>query len=138
MQVEQVLETYFMNLDNTYNKLQTLGEYVDDTEDYVRFEIDTQRNRFIEVRARLIIVQTCSHQCNHMTALGHAATDACANTVTGWVWCAHPLQVLYVHDLRFVMDCLELCSVPCHRQHRCRDVNGLAPFTSWHLQRSLH
>ena len=50
-QVEQVLETYFMNLDNTYNKLQTLGEYVDDTEDYVRFEIDTQRNRFIEVRA---------------------------------------------------------------------------------------
>ncbi len=48
-QVEQVLETYFMNLDNTYNKLQTLGEYVDDTEDYVRFEIDTQRNRFIEV-----------------------------------------------------------------------------------------
>ncbi len=44
------METYFMNLDNTYNKLQTLGEYVDDTEDYVRFEIDTQRNRFIEVR----------------------------------------------------------------------------------------
>ena len=48
-QVEQVLETYFMNLDNTYNKLQTLNEYIDDTEDYVRFEIDTQRNRFIEV-----------------------------------------------------------------------------------------
>lgn len=48
-QVEQVLETYFMNLDNTYNKLQTLSEYIDDTEDYVRFEIDTQRNRFIEV-----------------------------------------------------------------------------------------
>lgn len=49
VQVEQVLETYFMNLDNTYNKLQTLAEYVDDTEDYIRFEIDTQRNRFIEV-----------------------------------------------------------------------------------------
>ena len=45
-----MLETYFMNLDNTYNKLQTLSEYIDDTEDYVRFEIDTQRNRFIEVR----------------------------------------------------------------------------------------
>ena len=54
MQVEQVLETYFMNLDNTYNKLQTLHEYVDDTEDYVRFEIDTQRNRFIEVRPRAL------------------------------------------------------------------------------------
>jgi magnesium transporter len=53
MQVEQVLETYFMNLDNTYNKLQTLAEYVDDTEDYIKFEIDTQRNRFIEVRNQL-------------------------------------------------------------------------------------
>ena len=52
-QVEQVLETYFMNLDNTYNRLQTLSEYIDDTEDYVRFEIDTQRNRFIEVGPRL-------------------------------------------------------------------------------------
>ena len=38
-----------MNLDNTYNRLQTLSEYIDDTEDYIRFEIDTQRNRFIEV-----------------------------------------------------------------------------------------
>jgi hypothetical protein len=52
LQVEQVLETYFMNLDNTYNKLQTLAEYVDDTEDYIKFEIDTQRNRFIEVRSQ--------------------------------------------------------------------------------------
>lgn len=50
--MEQVLETYFMNLDNTYNKLQTLAEYVDDTEDYIKFEIDTQRNRFIEARSR--------------------------------------------------------------------------------------
>ena len=49
-----MLETYFMNLDNTYNKLQTLSEYIDDTEDYVRFEIDTQRNRFIEVSVALL------------------------------------------------------------------------------------
>ena len=27
-----VLETYFMHIDNTYNKLQTLTEYIDDTE----------------------------------------------------------------------------------------------------------
>jgi hypothetical protein len=31
----QVLEAYFMSLDNTYNKLKTLAEYIDDTE--VRF-----------------------------------------------------------------------------------------------------
>ena len=57
MQVEQLLETYFMNLDNTYNKLQTLGEYIDDTEDYIQFDLDTKRNKFIEVRqAHLPIV----------------------------------------------------------------------------------
>ena len=28
----QVLETFFMQADHTYNKLQTLGEYIDDTE----------------------------------------------------------------------------------------------------------
>ncbi len=39
-----------MNLDNTYNKLQTLGEYIDDTEDYIQFDLDTKRNKFIEVR----------------------------------------------------------------------------------------
>jgi hypothetical protein len=60
VQVEQVLETYFMNLDNTYNKLQTLAEYVDDTEDYIKFEIDTQRNRFIEVPGKL---GTCGWRC---------------------------------------------------------------------------
>lgn len=31
-EVEMVLEAYFMQLDNTYNKLQTLCEYIDDTE----------------------------------------------------------------------------------------------------------
>ena len=56
-QVEQLLETYFMNLDNTYNKLQTLGEYIDDTEDYIQFDLDTKRNKFIEVRrARCSVV----------------------------------------------------------------------------------
>lgn len=31
-EVEMVLETYFMHVDNTFNKLQTLCEYIDDTE----------------------------------------------------------------------------------------------------------
>ena len=32
--------------------------YVDDTEDYVKCEIDTQRNRFIEVRALVLLPHT--------------------------------------------------------------------------------
>ncbi len=55
-QVEQLLETYFMNVDNTYNKLQTLGEYIDDTEDYIQFDLDTKRNKFIEVRCGLSLM----------------------------------------------------------------------------------
>jgi len=31
-QVEMLLEAYFMQVDNTCNKLQTLHEYIDDTE----------------------------------------------------------------------------------------------------------
>ena len=31
-EVEMVLQTYFHNLDNTYNKLQTINEYMDDIE----------------------------------------------------------------------------------------------------------
>ena len=30
--VEMLMEPYFMQIDNTYNKLQTLCEYIDDTE----------------------------------------------------------------------------------------------------------
>lgn len=31
-EVEMVLQTYFHNLDNSYNKLQTINEYMDDVE----------------------------------------------------------------------------------------------------------
>ncbi len=65
-QVEQVLETYFMNLDNTYHRLQILAEYVEDSEDYIKFDIDTQRNRFIEVAVSVVLVMStlCArHAC---------------------------------------------------------------------------
>ena len=79
----QVLEPYFMNLDNTWNKLKTLCEYIDDTEvcprpagrfvlarivqrahcrvcarhqDYLKLDIDTKRNEFIEWRLIIIML----------------------------------------------------------------------------------
>lgn len=57
--VEQILESYFMRLDNTWNKLQTLTEYVDDTEDFINIELDSHRNQLI----RLDIVLTCFTAC---------------------------------------------------------------------------
>lgn len=50
--VEMLLEPYFMQVDNTYNKLQTLCEYIDDTEDYINIELDSHRNELIRVGVR--------------------------------------------------------------------------------------
>eukprot|EP00884_Botryococcus_braunii_P008671 jgi/Botrbrau1/17805/Bobra.0127s0054.1 len=52
-EVEMVLETYFMHIDNTYNKLQTLAEYIDDTEDYINIELDNHRNQLIRLELLL-------------------------------------------------------------------------------------
>ena len=38
-------------IDNTYNKLQTLCEYIDDTEDYIAIQLDSHRNALIRVRS---------------------------------------------------------------------------------------
>jgi len=48
-EVEQLLEAYFINLDNTWNKLQTLTEYIDDTEDFINIKLDSQRNQLIRL-----------------------------------------------------------------------------------------
>uniref|UniRef100_A0A1D2AE65 Magnesium transporter n=1 Tax=Auxenochlorella protothecoides TaxID=3075 RepID=A0A1D2AE65_AUXPR len=48
--VEMLLEPYFMQLDNTYNKLQTLYEYIDDTEDFINLELDSKRNQIIRMQ----------------------------------------------------------------------------------------
>lgn len=48
-EVEQLLESYFMQVDNTWNKLQTLTEYIDDTEDYINIQLDSQRNQLIRL-----------------------------------------------------------------------------------------
>ena len=39
-EVEMILETYFMSVDNTFNKLQTLCEYIDDTEVNIKAHAD--------------------------------------------------------------------------------------------------
>jgi len=48
-EVEQLLEAYFINLDNSWNKLQTLTEYIDDTEDFINIKLDSQRNQLIRL-----------------------------------------------------------------------------------------
>eukprot|EP00270_Netrium_digitus_P005561 TRINITY_DN17424_c0_g1_i1.p1 TRINITY_DN17424_c0_g1~~TRINITY_DN17424_c0_g1_i1.p1 ORF type:complete len:485 (+),score=127.18 TRINITY_DN17424_c0_g1_i1:223-1677(+) len=48
-ELEQLLESYFTQIDGTLNKLNTLREYVDDTEDYINIQLDNHRNQLIQL-----------------------------------------------------------------------------------------
>lgn len=38
-----------MQIDGTLNKLKTLREYIDDTEDYINIQLDNHRNQLIQL-----------------------------------------------------------------------------------------
>ncbi|XP_019444477.1 PREDICTED: magnesium transporter MRS2-I-like isoform X1 [Lupinus angustifolius] len=48
-ELEMLLEAYFMQIDGTLNKLATLREYTDDTEDYINIQLDNHRNQLIQL-----------------------------------------------------------------------------------------
>ncbi|KAK6286409.1 hypothetical protein POUND7_012588 [Theobroma cacao] len=48
-ELEMLLEAYFMQIESTLNKLTTLREYIDDTEDYINIQLDNHRNQLIQV-----------------------------------------------------------------------------------------
>ncbi|KAK9930986.1 hypothetical protein M0R45_018286 [Rubus argutus] len=48
-ELEMLLEAYFMQIDGTLNKLSTLREYIDDTEDYINIQLDNHRNQLIQL-----------------------------------------------------------------------------------------
>ncbi|KAF7800864.1 magnesium transporter MRS2-4 [Senna tora] len=53
--LEMLLEAYFMQLDGTRNKILSVREYIDDTEDYVNIQLDNQRNELIQLQLTLIL-----------------------------------------------------------------------------------
>lgn len=55
--LEMLLEAYFMQLDGTRNKILSVREYIDDTEDYVNIQLDNQRNELIQLQ---LILTTAS------------------------------------------------------------------------------
>lgn len=57
--MEVLLEVYFMQVDNTFNKLQTLNEYIEDTEDLVNLKLDQHRNQLICIDLFLTAFTTC-------------------------------------------------------------------------------
>ncbi|KAJ4765186.1 magnesium transporter 1 [Rhynchospora pubera] len=47
-EMEMLLEAYFVVVDNTLNKLMSLKEYIDDTEDFINIQLDNVRNQLIQ------------------------------------------------------------------------------------------
>uniref|UniRef100_A0A6N2M1V6 Magnesium transporter n=1 Tax=Salix viminalis TaxID=40686 RepID=A0A6N2M1V6_SALVM len=67
-ELEMLLEAYFMQIDSTLNKLATLREYIDDTEDYINIqvgnaesitELDNHRNQLIQLELYLSSGTVC-------------------------------------------------------------------------------
>lgn len=54
--VENLLESYFMQIDSTHDRLDGIGEFIEDTEEYINIELDSSRNRLL----RLEIVLTAA------------------------------------------------------------------------------
>ncbi|KAI3959315.1 hypothetical protein MKW98_018905 [Papaver atlanticum] len=47
-ELEMLLEAYFVFIDNTLNKLFTLKEYIDDTEDFIKIKLGNVQNQLIQ------------------------------------------------------------------------------------------
>ncbi|KAB1208862.1 Magnesium transporter MRS2-I [Morella rubra] len=58
-ELEMLLEAYFMQIDSTMNKLNTLREYIDDTEDYINIQLDNHRNQLIQLELFLSSGTVC-------------------------------------------------------------------------------
>ncbi|MED6182066.1 Magnesium transporter MRS2-I, variant 2 [Stylosanthes scabra] len=58
-ELEMLLEAYFTQIDGTLNKLNTLREYIDDTEDYINIQLDSHRNQLIQLELFLSSGTVC-------------------------------------------------------------------------------
>ncbi|OVA04794.1 Magnesium transporter MRS2/LPE10 [Macleaya cordata] len=48
-ELEMLLEAYFAQIEGTLNKLSTMREYVDDTEDYINIMLDDKQNQLLQM-----------------------------------------------------------------------------------------
>ncbi|KAL3506034.1 hypothetical protein ACH5RR_031416 [Cinchona calisaya] len=51
--LEMLLEAYFVQIDDTLNKLTTIREYIHSTEDYINIQLDNRRNQLIQLELYL-------------------------------------------------------------------------------------
>ncbi|KAK0580417.1 hypothetical protein LWI29_001725 [Acer saccharum] len=68
-ELEMLLEAYYTQIDGTLNKLITLREYVDDTEDYINLQLDKHRNQLIQLELILSSGTVCVNAYSLVTAI---------------------------------------------------------------------
>ncbi|KAF5738585.1 magnesium transporter CorA-like family protein [Tripterygium wilfordii] len=68
-ELEMLLEAYFMQIDGTLNRLTTLREYIDDTEDYINIQLDNHRNQLIQLELFLSSGTVCVSIYSLVTAI---------------------------------------------------------------------
>ncbi|XP_022641209.1 magnesium transporter MRS2-2 isoform X2 [Vigna radiata var. radiata] len=68
-ELEMLLEAYFSEIDHTMNKLTTLREYIDDTEDYINIQLDSHRNQLIQLELFLSSGTVCLSFYSLVTAI---------------------------------------------------------------------
>ncbi|GBF99922.1 magnesium transporter-like [Raphidocelis subcapitata] len=59
LEVENLLESYFMLVDSTQQKVNAIGEYIDDTEDLINIELDYSRNRLLRLEILITVATFC-------------------------------------------------------------------------------
>ncbi|XP_051115920.1 magnesium transporter MRS2-I-like [Andrographis paniculata] len=68
-ELEMILEAYFTQIDGTFDRLTTLHNYIDNTEDYINIQLDNRRNRLIQVELFLSTGTMCLDLYSLVTAI---------------------------------------------------------------------
>ncbi|XP_062225659.1 putative magnesium transporter MRS2-D [Phragmites australis] len=93
-ELEILLEAYFVQIEGTLNKLSTLREYVDDTEDYINIMLDDKQNQLLQIGIMLstgTLVLSCAIAATGVFGMNigiplyHAATTGVFWQVTGGI-----------------------------------------------------
>lgn len=99
LEVEHLLESYFMLSDSLLQRLTSIGEYIDDTEDLINIELDYSRNRLIRIE---IVITTATFMLSFF--------NLAAGVLGENVEIPEMLQTFGFWGINFTMTCLVLSS----------------------------
>ncbi|KAL7251609.1 hypothetical protein ACSBR1_013452 [Camellia fascicularis] len=85
-ELEMLLEAYFMQIDGTLNKLNTLREFIDDTEDYINIQLDNHRNQLIQLELLLTSAGISVSLCSTMAGIFGANIPFTWNSNHGYMF----------------------------------------------------